>query len=60
LTKRESLEALELEAFGGLMIGGPWRLYNWRPLEALYLEGLGSLIIGGPRMHYNWNFLKAL
>jgi hypothetical protein len=38
-----------LEApLGGLIIGGPWRPYNWRPVEALY-------IIGGP-----WKPHKAL
>jgi len=29
------VEALSLEALGGLILGGSQRPYNWRPLEAL-------------------------
>jgi hypothetical protein len=49
------LEALQLEALGGLIIAGSWRPYNWRPLEALNLEALGGLIITG-----SWDPYKTL
>jgi hypothetical protein len=31
----EALDALEMEALGGLIVEGPCELFNWKPLEAL-------------------------
>jgi len=43
-----------------VIIKGPWRRYNWRPLDAIKFEALGGLIIGGPWRPYNWKPLEAL